>query len=458
MKGAFGTSPTCIFMTVVITSIFWLFAAEVGLLRTPAEAAPLAAAADSQSETAKLRGETSSLVVNPATATAQGTGGLQKELEKTKKLLSDATKTADALRKAGGSAGGSGSQQKISFGVAEGQYEAELRSKIQISKQVSRYLPERFPLPAILMRVDTSRGCIIGVVGCQQLVKQGPFPHDPHIRDIIASAMAPCMFRTSPCLALDVGASIGIMSLTMLSMNAHVISVEPQPDICASLMESIAANGFAHRSRVRCGGISTSGDVVQGRKWLSGFHPRGLYRYDGKVDAPFDENAYHLDMSKGVPLHNLAELMPEGEEVQFLKVDTDSIDYDVIYLQVMPKLKKGAWKIRNLCFETSSSGEWSDVLYELQKLGYKIYRTLLWQYQFGKDGGRPHSVVSTWERWWSSTQFADEVFELRYNRYLWRFHKMSLEQWRDAIRGKMWQYYATLDDLTSNEMIILERT
>merc|ERR1711918_296638 len=97
-----------------------------------------------------------------------------------------------------------------------------------------------------------------------------------------------------------------------------------------------------------------------------------------------------------------------------LKIDTDSIDCDIVAKQILPKVEAGL-DVRNMCFESGGCTEIVEIIRKAQKLGYAAYRTDLWQVQYGHLGEfpivYPHSVPD----------YATEVYDLRFNRYLWRF-------------------------------------
>ncbi|KAL3922047.1 MAG: hypothetical protein SGPRY_004697, partial [Prymnesium sp.] len=73
-----------------------------------------------------------------------------------------------------------------------------------------------------------------------------------HVRETIASVMMGCLHRAShrPCLAVDLGANNGWFTSYMLQLGAHVVSVEPQPDLARALMETVQLNCWSNRSVV----------------------------------------------------------------------------------------------------------------------------------------------------------------------------------------------------------------
>ena len=97
--------------------------------------------------------------------------------------------------------------------------------------------------------------------------------HEPEraVSEAIASFLVGCSRRQigQECLALDLGANNGWFSLMMLQLGAHVISVEPQPDLSRALKESVELNCWSHRSIVLNAYMCTS---------------RESYRANGKYD------------------------------------------------------------------------------------------------------------------------------------------------------------------------------
>lgn len=348
--------------------------------------------------------------------------------------------------------------------IAPSSLEAKVMSNIPIVSR-KRFLPANFPMPAIELYVDTAQGCLIGEWSCAKLIPSSDkpenlWPHDPHNLGFVKSALMGCVFRDEPCFAIDIGANFGFLTLSMLHLNTRVVSVEPQLDLCASLMASVQRGGLAHRSTIRCGAVASSSNLQQGTSWLPNFNFSETYRYDGKVAAPFSYSQYGLE--KGVPVVKLDELLPPaGTTIQMLKIDTDSIDCDILWQQLLPRLQRSEVDVRNICFESSGCSDLSTPLHEYQKLGFTVFRTLLWQVHFDSKGSFPEVLPHEkpqFADWFTTTQFAEEVFDLRFNRYLWRFRTMPLAEWKRAVAGKAWQYFLTREVFESIPYRIDERS
>eukprot|EP00746_Dinoflagellata_sp_MGD_P155613 gnl/MRDRNA2_/MRDRNA2_85463_c0_seq1.p1 gnl/MRDRNA2_/MRDRNA2_85463_c0~~gnl/MRDRNA2_/MRDRNA2_85463_c0_seq1.p1 ORF type:complete len:193 (-),score=19.03 gnl/MRDRNA2_/MRDRNA2_85463_c0_seq1:145-723(-) len=177
-----------------------------------------------------------------------------------------------------------------------------------------------------------------------------------------------------------------------------------------------------------------------------------LYRYDGLVASPFVAKVY--GMSNIVPLVPLTDLLPQDSSmVHFVKIDTDSIDCDILG-QLLLLIKSNMLLVQSISFESSglTGCDLGEKMHQLQELGYTLFRTLLWQVKFSGKGGFPE--VFSHEK----PDYADELFDLRFNRYLWRFHNMSVPTWQNLANKKSWQYFATTQKLTSNGIKISEKT
>jgi len=340
------------------------------------------------------------------------------------------------------------------LGLRLGAFETEVYQRINITSK--KYgIHERFPVPNISVYLeDTRRGCVLGGGTCDIFEKQGKFWADPHVRDIVASALTPCLFKKEKCLALDLGTNFGYHAMTMLQFNTNVTTVEPEPSLCASFMRSVERNGFADFATIHCGGVSEGKDDKV--KWFADFNPSQSSVY-GTPKVPFDYGIYGFK-NKGVPYVSLDSLLPYTKDngspptLQLVKIDTDHIDCDIVS-RLLLHLKKKDFDIKHMVFEHSGPcGDLPEHLHDFQGLGFAVYRTLLWQAKFDGGGHLPslltHSVPS----------YAEEKFDLRFNRYLWQFQQMSVDEWKKAVANTNWQFYLTKEHLESNEMSIAERT
>lgn len=73
-----------------------------------------------------------------------------------------------------------------------------------------------------------------------------------HTTEVLASFLSDCTMRGTDdvCHAADLGANNGWMTAYMLSLGAHVVSVEPQPDLAQAVRETAILNCWANKSIV----------------------------------------------------------------------------------------------------------------------------------------------------------------------------------------------------------------
>lgn len=328
-------------------------------------------------------------------------------------------------------------------------FEAELAVKIPF-KETPYFIQKRYPVPKIpVYVVNVQRGCVLGGAICNTLKKNLWMVYDPHVRDIVASVLLPCKFNNEPCKAIDIGANFGMHTLSMLMLNTKVTSIEPQPDLCASLMMSATRLGMSDSARIRCGLVASADDVASGEKLRKKvpFDPAGAYHYDGQVEKPFTYEAHGLS-SEGVPLVPLADLLPaRGSELRLMKIDTDSIDCDIVN-QVFDRIGKGELRVKNIIFESNGCSQIPQVLHRAQKMGFNVYRIDMGNLQFDELGSRPKSKGNV-----HVPTVVDELFELRFVRYLWRFHdKLKLTQWDETVGNQQWQYWLSNESVRSNPL------
>mmetsp|Transcript_42 Transcript_42/g.75 ORF Transcript_42/g.75 Transcript_42/m.75 type:complete len:419 (-) Transcript_42:7-1263(-) len=334
-----------------------------------------------------------------------------------------------------------------------GDYEALVAKKIKMTSQ-TYFIPTRFPIPKIPVYVeDSRRGCILGVDSCRALHEGQAWWPDPHVRDIISSALLPCKFQRTPCLAMDIGANFGYHAMTMLQFNTKVITVEPQADMCASLMASVLHSHLGKYANIYCGAIATARSIDTNRKFRH-FLPSRHEHY-GSPAVFFNHTDYGMDDL--VPMIRLEDILPPvGSTVELLKIDTDSIDCDV-FQQALALIGGKRLHVRNIVMESTGCLflPFSKALWEAQNFNFTIYRTLLWEKHFKNDGSFPEAQNYT------VPDNVDEVMDIRFNRYLWRFRKnLSLPQVQDLVKvSKLgWQFFLSQDVLHSNPLQIFEKT
>mmetsp|Transcript_21640 Transcript_21640/g.45950 ORF Transcript_21640/g.45950 Transcript_21640/m.45950 type:complete len:155 (-) Transcript_21640:1217-1681(-) len=116
-------------------------------------------------------------------------------------------------------------------------------------------LPPRWPFPGQIRLVMESRpgSCDLygdSTVCCDITTQRVDDFVERHTTEVLGAILTTCPQRTPPCRAADIGANNGWMSAFMLSLGAHVISVEPQADLVHALRETVILNCWANRSVV----------------------------------------------------------------------------------------------------------------------------------------------------------------------------------------------------------------
>ena len=219
---------------------------------------------------------------------------------------------------------------------------AELRDKEnEIHKalyvtQPKHELCERYPLKPIPVVLETAAGiCFFGShltkgTICENALRgKSIWSPDPHVRDIISTVLLPCSLQSQrhDCFAIDVGSNFGAHTLHMLELGARVVSIEPQIDLCVASRISASALGYANRSHVVCGGMAQSENTPR-TSTLNINKDTFLWRYYG--DVPHGTEKYGYSIDGDLPLVSLPRLVATKTKVDFLKIDTDSIDCDVL--------------------------------------------------------------------------------------------------------------------------------
>ncbi len=124
---------------------------------------------------------------------------------------------------------------------------------------------------------------------------------------------------------VDVGANFGYYSLLMadhVGPQGHVVTVEPNPAAALMLARSLELNGFAERTTVLAcaAGASTS----EGRLHIPQGEPKNA------TLMPLAETAHPASGQHTVPIHALDEMLDHLPTVDFLKIDTEGAEEDVI--------------------------------------------------------------------------------------------------------------------------------
>lgn len=260
-------------------------------------------------------------------------------------------------------------------------------------------LAARWPLPELPVVVELNDGtCLVG--HCAEMRRgSATWTHDAHIRDVISSVLLPCALAfvveggaegedgggaPPPCYAIDVGSNFGLHTLSMLRLGAHVLSVEPQTDLCVASRASVALQRWgagvappSSASVILCGGVAPSSDTPAGATLTLGGDPNGRpFRYDGPQSVP------NYDLPASVPLYTVRHLVdsyPRGALIRLVKIDTDSIDCAVLgqFLDLIDegRIDVGAFILESWDSSCRSNNAIGRHLLRLVDHGFTIYRT-----------------------------------------------------------------------------------
>lgn len=215
--------------------------------------------------------------------------------------------------------------------------------------------------------------------GCDRIEGGAIDSPDAWLLDVMEVILSDCNHSAVTCNTLDIGSNLGLVSLRMLQSGARLTAVEPQTDLCCASSASAQQNNFGQRSRFLCAGVGVSGSVSEGD--VLSVSPNN-YRYGlhahakGKISQMYTR----LSLPRSVPLLKLSSIVgPRGTHYRFIKIDTDSVDCDLLR-ELLDRQRKGL-----LSFETVSLEVWTSahckgakfarLLSDLQQDGYDLYRT-----------------------------------------------------------------------------------
>lgn len=215
--------------------------------------------------------------------------------------------------------------------------------------------------------------------GCDRIESGARDSPDAFLLDVMEAILSDCNHSAVTCNTIDIGSNLGLISLRILQSGALLTAVEPQTDLCCASRASAQQNNFGQRSRFLCAGVGVSGSVSEGD--VLSVSPKN-YRYGlhahskGKISQMYTR----LSLPRSVPLLKLSSIVgPRGTHYRFIKIDTDSVDCDLLR-ELLDRQRKGL-----LSFETVSLEVWTSahckgakfarLLSDLQQDGYDLYRT-----------------------------------------------------------------------------------
>ena len=271
--------------------------------------------------------------------------------------------------------------------------------------------------------------------GCEKIATGAEDSPDVWIQEVLARSLAGCADGEKHCLALDFGSNLGLLTLRMLQHGAHVVAVEPQPDLNCAAQASAQLAGFRDRSKFLIGGVSHSA----GEPKEISFGDKGLYRYGNQgtefyMKAFFEEAGITLPLT--VPLHYIPDLVSTQKGMNaysFVKVDTDTIDCEILRL-LLDMQRQAMLSFETLTLETwtgptcDSNELFSQLLADLQQDGYSVYRA-----RNDKKDDMP--------------SLTDKGHALNPKVTMWKMPRHTAEQWKGKDKGfrMMYQMLVTRD-------------
>ena len=285
------------------------------------------------------------------------------------------------------------------------------------SAKKSYTLPRRFPFPTIRLVMESVAGsCDFykSKTFCTSVQAGHNFEPEIHVVEVISSFLLGC--EREICSAIDMGANQGWMSAYMLSLGAHVVSVEPQADLMDALRESVKLNCWEKRSDVVTGAISaqnlTTGFLKIKKPLRLGGVPSGL----SLPDAPFVSLDSILERSMRVQ-----------QPIKLIKMDADGPEGSWLK-RIIELLSQGTVKIETLVVE--GSGVTPQILHEMQRIhGYEVYLLNMHIDKRFLDA-RGVDVYQHFAPDDTLPDYLEELYAIRFMRMLYHFRPtMGLQDW-----------------------------
>lgn len=186
--------------------------------------------------------------------------------------------------------------------------------------------------------------------------------------------------RHAAGLVVDVGANLGYFSALSLALGYRVIALEPQPRAQPFLVATARRNGFGsdRLSLYSCavGGARGTVEMINSARWevdgVSVVRPDEASKAAGASPLPSPVGAL-------VPLVQLADVVPAGEPVALLKIDTEGFERGV-FAGITPSLLAS---VRNIVVEVKTA---ETRLFLMSTLGAAGFVCRQYQEEYVKDG------------------------------------------------------------------------
>ena len=289
---------------------------------------------------------------------------------------------------------------------------------------------------------------------------------EPPVRESIISFLAGCALRPKhrpPCRAADLGANNGWMSMIMLALGAHVVSVEPASDFAMAVSESAHLNCFADRSVVLNAFACAVPDhgprsCMRSRRAWTGYRaggpPIGLRdrlkeTHGVLLELILTRNLAALPRTRNaltgvleplttipadaLPLHNL--MAPPHWDL--IKMDSDGPEGS--WLRLVERLiSQRKLTVGTLTIEGNNVDGETMQLFQAAH-GYAVYRLEMgdrrrWITSDGWDAHSPSGTMATLRPPQPRDTLETEVFSLRAMRHLFRVaDNITLSGWRTLL-------------------------
>jgi FkbM family methyltransferase len=273
--------------------------------------------------------------------------------------------------------------------------------------------------------------------GCERFEGGAADTPDGWILDMLEVALAGCNEEASEeCFAMDVGSNLGLIALRMLQAGSHVVAAEPQSDLCCAAHHTAAFNDFGDRAIFLPSGIAVS--TVDADAMID--VALSAYRYGKSTDgsAALSAESFmrkHGAPLTGMPLHKLeTALGPRGIHYQFIKLDTDSVDCDLLR-ELVDRQRNGELTFGTVSLEVwagkhcTENGSFGQLLFDVQSDGYDIYRTPATSYTV--PAVNPYSYTRMYD---TAPKLTRSAVKLPTTTLL-RMRKLSLAEWTAAPKN-----------------------
>ena len=315
-------------------------------------------------------------------------------------------------------------------------------------------LPPRWPFPGqVRLVMETEAGtCNLyddADVCCDMTTRRVDDIVERYVTETVAAFLAGCSARETAggtsCHAADLGANNGWMTAYMLSLGAHVVSVEPQPDLAHAVAETAALNCWSHLSVVH-NAFACADRKTRGGKCMEPRALRGPYWYRAGGPPPKRNSTPPL-----IPGLSLEEIFTghRGSSrpayYDLVKLDGDGPELSWMH-SIRKMILDGVIDVQTIVIEANgmANHQGAALMRAYQQQGFDVYRfpcgdnlrliggsgwdVLSPPGTFGRLDRLGHSPMS------SRAALEEEVLGLRGISLMYRVRdNLTLAQWRSVV-------------------------